>query len=504
MYILKNAIRSVFRSKGRNFLMGLIVFLIALSACISLSIREASDTAKEEAMEDLKITAQISFNRESMMKEKGEREERKAGLEEIQELSLEELETYAQCESVSDFYYTRSASFNGDSIEPVDMTGSTQEEQVQQEQQPQPGEPGGMEETPDMSKGRMGVQGEFTVIGYSSDAAMTDFINGTSSIVDGQMFTQATADMTVVINSELASYNDLSVGDTIQLSNPNAEDEVYELTICGIYEKEAAADSMMNMMSGFSTGADSANQIYVSNQTLQEILAQSEEASDSTTAIRSMIQGTYSFDSVAMFETFEDEARELGLADTYTISSGDVTTYEASLRPLENLSQYAGYFLIVILSIGAAILIVLHIFSIRERKYEIGVLAAIGMKKWKIAIQFLTEVLCVTFCALFIGMGVGTVSSVPITNQLLEQQIESMNSETLGQEERFGRSMEMPPQERNETRGVEYVSTISSGVNLVVMLEMIGIGLLLTILSGCTALIFILRYDPLWILSNRD
>lgn len=483
MYILKNAIRSVFRSKGRNFLMGLIVFLIALSACISLSIREASDTAKEEAMEDLKITAQISFNRESMMKEKGEREERKAGLEEIQELSLEELETYAQCESVSDFYYTRSASFNGDSIEPVDMTGSTQEEQVQQEQQPQPGEPGGMEETPDMSKGRMGVQGEFTVIGYSSDAAMTDFINGTSSIVDGQMFTQATADMTVVINSELASYNDLSVGDTIQLSNPNAEDEVYELTICGIYEKEAAADSMMNMMSGFSTGADSANQIYVSDQTLQEILVQSEEASDSTTAIRSMIQGTYSFDSVAMFETFEDEA---------------------SLRPLENLSQYAGYFLIVILSIGAAILIVLHIFSIRERKYEIGVLAAIGMKKWKIAIQFLTEVLCVTFCALFIGMGVGTVSSVPITNQLLEQQIESMNSETLGQEERFGRSMEMPPQERNETRGVEYVSTISSGVNLVVMLEMIGIGLLLTILSGCTALIFILRYDPLWILSNRD
>ncbi|MBU3840028.1 MAG: hypothetical protein IAA25_03350 [Candidatus Ruminococcus intestinipullorum] len=127
MYILKNAIRSVFRSKGRNFLMGLIVFLIALSACISLSIREASDTAKEEAMEDLKITAQISFNRESMMKEKGEREERKAGLEEIQELSLEDLETYAQCESVSDFYYTRSASFNGDSIEPVDMTGSTQE-----------------------------------------------------------------------------------------------------------------------------------------------------------------------------------------------------------------------------------------------------------------------------------------------------------------------------------------------------------------------------------------
>ena len=53
--------------------------------------------------------------------------------------------------------------------------------------------------------------------------------------------------------------------------------------------------------------------------------------------------------------------------------------------PLKNLSTFATYFLIVVLIIGAVILIVLNIFNIRERKYEVGVMTAIGMKKGKVA-----------------------------------------------------------------------------------------------------------------------
>lgn len=150
-----------------------------------------------------------------------------------------------------------------------------------------------------------------------------------------------------------------------------------------------------------------------------------------------MLNGTYAFDSVSDYEKFQDEVKEMGLSDDYTVSSSDLTSYEESLEPLQHLSEYAGYFLMVILAIGAVILIVLHIFAIRERKYEIGVLAAIGMKKWKIAVQFLTESLCITFCALIIGAGIGAVSSVPVTNHLLAQQIESSSS--FGQEQWFGR-----------------------------------------------------------------
>ena len=338
-----------------------------------------------------------------------------------------------------------------------------------------------------------------------------------------------------MISSELASYNDLAVGDTITLSNPNQEDETYTLTIAGIYETESASDSASSMMGGFMAGADSSNQIYVSYQTLETILTQSEENAETTTdsttgettttALRSMLNGTYAFDSVADYEKFQDEVKEMGLSDDYTVSSSDLTSYEESLEPLQHLSEYAGYFLMVILAIGAVILIVLHIFAIRERKYEIGVLAAIGMKKWKIAVQFLTESLCITFCALIIGAGIGAVSSVPVTNHLLAQQIESTSSS--GQEQRFGRETgaqggtEAPEQpggsgEQAEApeasnaggpgfaQAANYVSSISSATDMQVILEMMGIGILLTLISGCTALIFIMRYDPLKILSNRD
>ena len=38
----------------------------------------------------------------------------------------------------------------------------------------------------------------------------------------------------------------------------------------------------------------------------------------------------------------------------------------------------AGWFLAVILIIGAVVLVVLNVLNVRERKYEIGVLTAMG------------------------------------------------------------------------------------------------------------------------------
>ena len=113
MYIVKNALRSISRSKGRNILIGIIVFVISFSACVSLSIREASDTAAEEAMDGLKVTAQITMDREGMMQRGDSQEDRKELLQGTDALSLEELQQYAEAESVDSFYYTLSASLNG-------------------------------------------------------------------------------------------------------------------------------------------------------------------------------------------------------------------------------------------------------------------------------------------------------------------------------------------------------------------------------------------------------
>lgn len=82
----------------------------------------------------------------------------------------------------------------------------------------------------------------------------------------------------------------------------------------------------------------------------------------------------------------------IGLSIRQAAEDAKTTALENSMTPLNTLSTMAGWFLIVILLIGAVILIVLNIFNVRERKYEIGVLTAMGMKKGKVALQFLTEI----------------------------------------------------------------------------------------------------------------
>ncbi len=49
-----------------------------------------------------------------------------------------------------------------------------------------------------------------------------------------------------------------------------------------------------------------------------------------------------------------------------------------------------------------------------------------------------------------------------------------------------------------------YVDEISSATDFTVMLQLLGIAVILTIIAGGFSVLFIMRYEPLKILSNRD
>ena len=117
MYILKNAFRCIGRSKGRNVLIGIIVFIIALSASIGLSIRRSAEKAKTETLNSMSVTATISFDRRAAMEnmapsQSGEgdrsaggfdREQFSSFMGENSALSLEEYEKYAKASTGKDF-----------------------------------------------------------------------------------------------------------------------------------------------------------------------------------------------------------------------------------------------------------------------------------------------------------------------------------------------------------------------------------------------------------------
>ncbi len=548
MYIIKNALRCISRSKGRSILIGIIVLVIAISACVGLSIRQAAQSAKEDTLSGMSVTATISVDRQSIMGNmmggggggRFDKDQFSQMMGQTSTLTLEEYQKYAGASSVKDFYYTVTVSLNGsDDIEPVSIDGTDSSGSVGGTLN------GTLDGGDDMSMddiggfgggfgGKMDMMmsgGDFSVVGYSSEAAMTSFINGTATVTSGVVFTEGSAAYDCIISEELAAYNDLSVGSVITLTNPSNEEEAYELTVVGIYSDSSTNEGFMMMR-----GSDPANSIYMSYAALNAIISASEEVSttvtdestgsETETAIVGTLSATYVFANVEDYYQFEEDVRTLGLSETYSVSSQDLTTFENSLVPLNTLSTMAGWFLIIILIIGGIILVVLNIFSIRERKYEIGVLMANGMKKRNVAMQFLTEVFVITLAAVIIGIGVGAVSAVPVTNALLADQIESSASQTNKLEQSFGRGdmpdignmggigggdMQRPSGGGFDMIGnifgegaADYVSEIDSAMNLTVVFQMLGLAILLTLVAGAVSMLFIMRYEPLKILSNRD
>ena len=65
--------------------------------------------------------------------------------------------------------------------------------------------------------------------------------------------------------------------------------------------------------------------------------------------------------------------------------------------------------------------------------------------------------------------------------------------------------LEMPSDELGIIGPMQnYVSEISSAMNDAVLFQLLAIGVLLTLLASVVSMIFIMRYEPLKILANRD
>lgn len=546
MYILKNAIKSITRNKLRNILIGIIVLIIAISACVSLSIQQAAEVAKEDTLSSLSVTAQISFDRQKAMEEmrnnadegsNGMPDRSKFDFDVLQgsSLSIDDYMTYTKALGDGDSYYYSGAfslDATGDLLpygteeeDEDDSTQTTNDQPMGDRMPEQGGQPG------EQFGGRGGQrfrvnEGDFTVTGYSYYDAMLSMFgeDGSYSITDGSMFDKDSDALECIISNELAAYNGLSVGDTMKLANPSCENETYKLKIVGIYTNSESSSEENNRF----RMNDPANNIYMNYTAFSKILTKSEKAANTTTdsngdeisaVLTNNLAFTYTFASVENYESFADKVYDLGLSDDYTVSSNDLQAYENSLLPLETLSQTAMWFFFIVLGVGGIILVTLNIFNLRERKYEVGVLTAIGMKKAKVAMQFITEIFIVTFIALIIGSNVGAAVSVPATNALLANQIQSSQTSGDRVNENFGFKPDGNGMNDNiggdmrggkmgdrfmKSRAQNYVDSVSSATNLVVVLELICVGLFLTIVASLAALISIMRYEPLKILSNRS
>lgn len=239
MYIIKNALVSISRNKGRNLLIGIIVVVISCAAAITLAIRNSAQALITSYENQYEVTATIGVNRESMHNEMqmdknmtpDERDEKKDNMNEIfqniSNITIEEIENYGTSDYVKDYYYQISVGVNSNDLEKASANSNSESSQGMMR-------PNGKENFQNISTS------DFTLIGYSQLSAMEDFINGKYSIIEGEISSDLEGNF-CVINNELASLNDISVNDELVLIDPTDENNTITLTVTGIYEEKTDA-----------------------------------------------------------------------------------------------------------------------------------------------------------------------------------------------------------------------------------------------------------------------
>lgn len=502
MYIFKYALKSISRAKGRNILIGVILTVIAISSCVALSIKSAADSVVESEKSSNDIIATLSMDRQSLQKDfkkdnsnntatENTSESPKDFMSSIPTMTVDMIKNYGNSNYLKNYYYTTQVSVNSSNISKVtsENTNNTNNDM-----------PGGNMQNNSKIQDKIQESGDFKLVGYSSLDAMSEFVNGTYKISDGSMFDISATDNPCVISNELAEKNSLSVGSTITLTDPNDSAKTYNLKIVGIY-----TDSSENSDDKFSMFSMAANQILVPTSIVESI-------SSNDSDLKMQVNPEFVLNNANDVDEFKLELTSKGLSSYYTVSTNEESV-EATVKPIENLSSYTSIFLIIVLVIGAIILFILNMINIKDRKYEIGVLRAIGMKKHLVLSQFLIESLVVTLISLIIGITAGSIISVPTANYMLKNEIASEQTSQNNVSQNFG-GKGGPQMSNMQQKGGNmmsafgknsnnYIDKLNAVVNVKVVLELAGIGILLTLISDSVSMIYIAKYSPLKILSSR-
>lgn len=487
MFILKNAMISIIRNKGRNILIGIIILVIACTCTITLAINNtATDLINSyKSAYDKELT--ISFDREKMMGDvdfsnRDDMSSVKEKFNNVSAYTIDDVKSFGESKYIKDYYYTYSLSLNGKTIEKAESESDSM---------------GGMK--------RPGFLGEnessydFTLNGYSSVDAMSEFIEGTyemTEVVDN-VWDIAFNDKYIFINEELASFNDLKLNDKVEFEDEDGNS--YEFEIIGIYKENESKSS--GPASFFS---NSVNTIITNADSLVGI-------TNSNSNVKNKVEATFIIDDYKNADKVQEEFYKKGLDKNYVVKTNEEVA-NSGLSSVKNVKSFATTFLIITLLIGGVVLFIINMINIRERKYEIGVLRTIGISKVKLTLQFVSELLIVGLMALMLGAGVGATMSKGVSNSLLASEIKSSQSSNEKIKNNFGGPgggdfKGGSPFDGFSKKGIPNVQaydSIDAVVSANVILELLGIGLTLIVISSLSAMINIQRFSPLTILKERS
>lgn len=494
MYIFKNALQNLLRNRGRNLMIAIIIFVMIASAVTALMINNTSGGVIDDYKS--RFGSEVSLTPDMQKLQEEAQANSTNGLVRIQRpvIAPEDLIAFGESEYLKEAVFTASSKGNSEQLKAIDEEkgGGGGPMRLQ-------AGPGGAGE-----QETLGREYFFRLLANQYD----DFESGLRELSEGE-FPENEGEC--IVSADLLENSGLSIGDKITVEsaldemgdepgNETYTDFSWELTIVGSY-LDATDEYQSSMMENAYTNRR--NEILTTFETLSGKMV------SGLNGIQ--VDATYYLQNPDMLEDFTAELRSKGLDDTYNVTT-DAAAYERIVGPVEALKGISVIFVILVLVFGGVILALLTSIAIRERKYEIGVLRAMGMKKGKVVLGLWSEMLVITGLCIFIGLGAGLLAAQPITDTMLDRQVaaleEAENANNNGfpggvrQGMMFSGNMGIGPGPGQSD--AEPLGDMDVSLDLLTIAEIIGIGLLLSSFAGIIATRKIAKYEPIKILMERN
>ncbi|EAC7024712.1 ABC transporter permease [Listeria monocytogenes] len=501
MNFFKRAWLSMKARKGRSVLQLIIFTVVCVLILSGFTIQSAADKASELAREQLGGTVTLTVDREKQMQTM--REEASSSDSSSTEskpqfqsspIDVSDANDLAKLNHVASYNYYSSTQALASGFDPIESSGDTSSSNDESSTTAETQGPGGGQGGPQM------VDADLSISGLLDSATSTDFEAGTSELTSGVAITSADKDKNVaMVEENLAEENDWKVGDSFTVTSSDGNTKV-TLKIVGIYK---TTDSGSDMAQNFSF-LNPYNKVYVPYTVANTI-----KGSNYKNTVDSAV---YTMDDAANISAFEEEAKKVDSIDwdTFKLDAND-TLYQQMIGPINSVASFSKNVVYIVSIAGALILGLLVMMQVRDRKYEMGVLLAIGEKRGKLIAQFFVEILIVAL----VSFGLAAASSHYVAqlagNQLLAQQNSSTNETTTSTENRgpgggggqggpggFGQSVS------NLTKNTEQIKELDIQVTLEDMLKMGGIGIGIAFISVLLPAALVLRMNPKTILTKQE
>lgn len=466
MYLFTNAVKNLGRNKGRNILIAAMTLAIVISTVVTLTINNAAARVVDDIRLDL--GSRVSVRQDFI-------EMRQAGFDartDMQHIPLTDFVAFSESQ------YLRHTTFQADIFAWSDTVFALDD-------------PTFGTNTRVMDDGTVMYTETLRIITTSSPDLLPDF--GTDRhIAEGRMFEGLHE---AIVSQELAWHNNISIGDTIELVAAYATDRVFSLTVVGIYSDftEAYENPFMLMFGAFPS-QNRRNEIITSFDTLLATGWETNAGLD--------INFQYFLANPDHLGAFENQVRGMGLPVTYNVDINRAA-FDRVTGPLAGMSHAAITFMVVVLILGALTLALISYMAVRERKYEVGVLRAMGMGRSKVAFGLMMESIMVAAICLILGLGVGSWVAQPIADGILAGRV----AEVEGQENPGANRVlfaQGQAQIGDGTTGYSPVSEIQLSLGADVMIQIILITLGLGAFTGMLGVAIITKYEPLKILRERN